>query len=295
MKPAPFDYVAPDSLDAALRALAERPDDAKLLAGGQSLIPVLNFRLARPSLVIDLNRVPGLDSIEVDAEGGLSIGALTRQSQLERHPDLSRLTPVLAEAMPWIAHPQIRNRGTIGGSLAHADPAAELPAVMLVLEAQFRLQKIGGERWVAATDFYAGLFGTVMEEDEILTEIRVPPSPPGAGWSFQEVARRHGDYALVGAAGMLTLGDGGTCSEARLAFLSVGDGPVRAAHAESSLTGRPPDADTIAEAARLAARDDVDPPGDIHASPEYKRHLVEVLTRRVLSTAATRAREAAST
>src|SRR5687767_2645685 len=185
MKPAPFEYLAPDSLDAALDLLARSGGEAKLLAGGQSLIPVMNFRLAQPSLLVDLNRLRDLDSIREDA-GGLRIGAMTRQRRLERDPLVSRLAPLLREAVPFIAHPQIRNRGTVGGSLAHADPAAELPAVAVALDARFRLQRVSGERWVEAREFFAGLFTTVLEPDEMLVEVALPPPPPNTGWAFME-------------------------------------------------------------------------------------------------------------
>jgi carbon-monoxide dehydrogenase medium subunit len=292
MKPAAFEYLAPDSLAAALAALAEHGDGAKVLAGGQSLIPVMNFRLAQPAMLIDLNRVRELDFVR--SEGGeLRLGAMTRQRRLEREPEVARAAPLLAEAVPWIAHPQIRNRGTVGGSLAHADPAAELPAVALALGARFRLARRGGERWVAAEDFFTGLFATALEPDELLVEIAVPPPPPRTGWAFLEVARRHGDYALVGIAARVELDARGDCRQARCVLLSVGDGPVDARQAAAALAGRPLTADAVAQAAALAGERDIDPNGDIHASAAFKRHLTRVLTRRALDLAASRARSAA--
>ncbi len=286
MKPAPFDYLAPDSLPAALAALAERGYDAKLLAGGQSLIPVMNFRLAQPALLIDLNRVPGLAGIA--REGGeLRIGAMTRQRRLEDDPLIARCAPLLREAVPFIAHPQIRNRGTVGGSLAHADPAAELPALAVALEARFRLQSVRGERWVAASDFFHGLFATALEADEMLTEIAVPDAPARSGWAFLEVARRHGDYAQMGVAARLTLGDDGLCASARLVFLSAAEKPWAAGAAER-LRGERPDEALFARVAD-AVHAELSPAGDVHASADYKRHLARVLTRRVLRTAAKRA------
>jgi aerobic carbon-monoxide dehydrogenase medium subunit len=289
MKPAPFEYLAPDSLDAALEALARHGWDAKLLAGGQSLVPVMNFRLAQPAVLIDLNRIGGLDHVQPDG-GGLRIGAMTRQRTLERDPRVAELAPLLGEAVPFIAHPQIRNRGTVGGSLAHADSRAELPAVAVALRARFRLQRTGGERWVEARDFFAGLLTTVLEPDEILTEVALPPSPPRSGWAFQEVARRHGDYAQVGLAAGVALDEAGRCREARLVFLSVGDRPIEAPEAARLLEGSVPSEEAIAAAADKASRDEMDPTGDIHASSEFKRHLARVLTGRVLRRAFARAK-----
>jgi len=289
MKPAPFEYLAPESLDAVLDLLAHRGGEAKLLAGGQSLIPVMNFRLAQPSLLVDLNRLRDLDYLREDA-GGLRIGAMTRQRKLERDPLVPRLAPLLSEAVPFIAHPQIRNRGTVGGSLAHADPAAELPAVAVALDARFRLQRTGGERWVEARDFFAGLFATVLEPDEMLVEVALPPPPPRTGWAFLEVARRHGDYAQVGIAARVTLDDSGRCREVRLVYLSVGDGPVEAREAARMLAGTDLSDEAIAAASEKASRDEMDPTGDIHASADFKRHLARVLTGRALRQAFERAR-----
>ena len=293
MKPAPFEYLAPDSLDAALDLLARSGGDAKLLAGGQSLIPVMNFRLAQPSLLIDLNRLRDLDYIREADEGntgGLRIGAMTRHRKLERDPLVPRLAPLLAEAVPFIAHPQIRNRGTIGGSLAHADPAAELPAVMVALDARFRLQSAAGERWVEARDFFGGLFTTALEPDEMLVEVALPPPLPRTGWAFLEVARRLGDYAQVGIAARVSLDDAGRCREARLVFLSVGDRPVVAREAAGMLAGSDLSDEAIAAAADKASREEMDPTGDIHASTDFKRHLARVLTGRALRRAFARAK-----
>lgn len=288
MKPAPFEYLAPDSLDAALDVLARHGGEAKLLAGGQSLIPVMNFRLAQPSLLVDLNRLRDLDYVRADGSG-LRIGAMTRQRSLERDPHVRRLAPLLHEAVPFIAHPQIRNRGTVGGSLAHADPAAELPAVAVALDARFRLQRAGGERWVEARDFFAGLFTTILEPDEMLVEVALPTPPHHTGWAFLEVARRHGDYAQVGIAARVTLDGDNLCREARLVYLSVGDGPVEAPEAARMLVGTDLSGKVIAEAADKASREEMDPIGDIHASADFKRHLVRVLTGRALRRASGRA------
>jgi CO/xanthine dehydrogenase FAD-binding subunit len=290
MKPAPFEYVAPESLGAALDVLARQGGDAKILAGGQSLIPVMNFRLAQPALLVDLNKIAELDFVRRDEDGGLRIGAMTRQRRLERDPLVAAAAPLLAEAVPFIAHPQIRNRGTLGGSLAHADPAAELPAVAVALGARFRLQRAGGERWVEAGDFFSGLFSTALTPDEVLVEVALPASPPRTGWAFLEVARRHGDYAQVGVAARVTLEEDGRCREARLVFLSVGDAPVEARRAAAGLAGEALSGAAIAAAAETAAREEIDPTGDIHASAAFKRHLARVLTARALARAAERAR-----
>ena len=206
-------------------------------------------------------------------------------------PLVKTAAPLLAEAVPWIAHPQIRNRGTVGGSLAHADPAAELPAVAVALGARFRLQKAGSERWVDAGDFFAGLFTTALEPDELLTEIALPPAPRRTGWAFLEVARRHGDYAQVGVAARVTLGDDGRCREARLVYLSVGDRPVAAGRAAALLAGSDLGPAAVAAAAETASREEMSPFSDVHATAEFKRHLARVLTRRALLRAAERARD----
>jgi carbon-monoxide dehydrogenase medium subunit len=290
MKPAPFEYQAPASLAAALDVLASRGGDAKILAGGQSLIPVMNFRLAEPALLVDINKLAELDFIRRGDDGSLRIGALTRQRRLERDPLVAERAPLLHEAVPFIAHPQIRNRGTFGGSLAHADPAAELPALAVALRARLRLQRAGGDRWVEAGDFFGGLFTTALEPDELLVEASIPPQPPRTGWAFLEIARRHGDYAQVGIAALVTLDEAGRCREARLVYLSVGDRPVEAREAARLLAGEEISEPTIAAVAEKASRDEVRPFSDVHASAEFKRHLARVLTGRALRRAAERAR-----
>lgn len=290
MKPAPFEYHAPKSLNEALNLLAQHGFDAKVLAGGQSLVPTMNFRLARPSALIDLNRVSELFYIQPHDGAGLRLGAMTRQREVERSPLVTQLAPLIAETMPHIAHPQIRNRGTVGGSLAHADPSAELPAVMVALGSNFLLRKSSGERWVWARDFFIDLFTTALEPDELLTEIQVPLLPPNTGWAFREIARRHGDYALVGVAATVSVDDNNQCQQARLVFLSVGNGPVVAEQAAQSLIGQTPSPKVFQEAAKLAAEKDIEPSTDIHASAEYRRHLARVLTAQALAAAFERAR-----
>jgi carbon-monoxide dehydrogenase medium subunit len=289
MKPAPFQYYAPTTVEEALAHLAEHGYDAKALAGGQSLIPTMNFRLAQPSVLVDLNHIPELFYVQPDDNGGLRLGAMTRESQIEHDPLVAERAPLLHETMPHIAHPQIRNRGTIGGTLAHADPAAELPAVSVALNGRFRLRSQAGERWVPVDEFFVGFFTTALEPDELLVEVALPPMPPRSGWSFLEVARRHGDYALVGVAAVVTLDGKGQCQQARLVFLSVGEGPVEAHQATGLLSGQTLTPEAIRAAAETAASTDVDPGSDIHASADYRRHLVKVLARQALTQAFDRA------
>lgn len=289
MKPAPFAYHAPDSLEAALELAAQHGPDARWLAGGQSLVPAMNFRLVEPSVLLDLNRLSELDYLEKTGDGGLRIGAMTRQRRVERDPAVARLSPLLAEAMPHVAHPQIRNRGTIGGSIVHADPAAELPVVAVALDARFHVRSLEEERTVGAADFFQGLFTVDLAPGEMLIEVEIPPWPAGAGWSFLEVARRHGDYALVGVAALLTLDGAGRCRRARLLYLNVGDQPVDARKAAQQLAGQPVTGEAIAAAAETAATEEIDPVADVHASVPYQRHLVRVLTARALRQALTRA------
>jgi carbon-monoxide dehydrogenase medium subunit len=289
VKPAPFDYRAPDTLEETLALLRDNGDEAKPLAGGQSLIPMLNFRLARPAMLVDLGRVPDLGGIDV-IDGGMRIGAMTRQRALERSDIVKARAPLLAETMPHIAHPQIRNRGTAGGSIAHADPASELPVVMLALGARFRLTRAEGERWVDASDFFTGLFSTSLAPGELLTAIEVPELQAGAGHAFEELARRHGDYGLIGVAAVVRLDANGICEEARIVVMNAGAGPVVARRAAGSLVGFAPGGGRIAEAAAMAATHDIAPRSDVHASAAYRRHLADVIVRRALARAFGRAR-----
>jgi aerobic carbon-monoxide dehydrogenase medium subunit len=289
MKPAPFDYFAPDSLEEALYLIAQHGYDAKLLAGGQSLIPAMNFRLIQPAVLVDLNRLPALATIEPTSGGGLRLGAMTRQRTVERSSLVAERTPLLAEAMPQIAHPQIRNRGTIGGSLVHADPAAELPVVAVALNGRFQVRGPEGTRWIDAADFFQGMFAVALAAEEMLLAVEFPAWPAGTGWSFMEVARRHGDYALVGLAATVALDENGRCQQARLVYLNVGDGPVDARRAAGLLTGAAITPETIEAAAETAVNQEIDPVGNIHASADYQRHLARVLTRRALTAALTRA------
>jgi carbon-monoxide dehydrogenase medium subunit len=288
VKPAPFAYYAPETLAEALHLLAQFGDEAKLLAGGQSLVPVLNMRLAQPKVLIDLNRVAGLAYIR-DEGHHLAIGAMTRHAAVERSAEVLRRQPLLTEAVSQIGHSQIRNRGTIGGSLAHADPSAELPAVITALEGSLVVAGPGGTREVAAHDFFLMYFTTALRPGEILTEVRVPVLEAGSGYAFMEVARRHGDFALAGVACVLHLTpDGGAVNDARLALTGVGMTPVRAWEAEAVLQGRPPGPQAFAAAA-AAVRNAVAPDDDIHGSGEYRRQLAGVLTERALRRALARA------
>jgi carbon-monoxide dehydrogenase medium subunit len=290
MKPAPFRYLAPTSLDEAVAALSQFGDEAKLLAGGQSLIPAMNFRLAQPAVLVDLNRIPNLGHIMPAASGGLRLGAMTRQRQVEQSALVAERSPLLSAAMPLIAHVQIRNRGTIGGSLAHADPAAELPAVLSALDGSLTVRGVQGERQVRISDFYVGLFATALAVDEMVVAIDVPAQPLRSGFSVLEVARRHGDYALAGVALQVEMDETGRCSAARIAYFSVGEGPVMAEGAANLLVGEFPTPALIEAAAQHAAQTDLDPPSDIHASARYRRHLAQVLGRRALTAAFERAR-----
>lgn len=284
MKPAAFEYHAPSALPEALPLLERFGTDAKALAGGQSLIPAMNFRLAAPAVLIDLN---GIDSLAYVApgQGGIRIGAMTRHRTLERSTDVARHAPLVAATMPFIAHAAIRTRGTIGGSLAHADPAAELPAVMLALGATFGVQHARGRRDVAAADFFTGLFATALEPGELLVEIAIPAPQPLSAFAFDEVSRRHGDFALAGAAAAVTVNGEGICTAARVGLLSVGDRPILAHEPSAVLVGHRPTGEAIRAAAEASAERDIDPPGDIHASSRYRRHLAAVLMRRVLERA----------
>ncbi len=285
MKPPPFSYHAPESIEETVGLLASL-ENAKLLAGGQSLMPMLNMRYAQPDHLIDLNRVEGLSFIREQA-GGLAIGAMTRQREVEFSPLIARLCPLLAEALPLIGHRQTRNRGTVGGSLAHSDGAAEIPTVAAALDATLTVTGPGGPREVAYADFPAGYLMTALGWDEMLLSIRLPAWGAGHGYAFEEFARRHGDFAIVSAAALIEAGADGTIARAALALGGMGSAPVRAREAEAALAGRPGDAGTIRAAAEhclgLEAQDDV------HAPAAYRRKLAAVLARRALARAWARA------
>jgi CO/xanthine dehydrogenase FAD-binding subunit len=289
MKPAPFEYFIPESIDQALDHLSEYGYDAKPLAGGQSLIPMMNFRLAQPSMLVDLNRLGDLSYIAPSANGGVRIGAMTRHHMVEHDRLIAERAPLVHGTMPRIASAPIRSRGTFGGSIAHADPAAELASVCVALEGRFRLQSTQGERWVPASEFFVGMFTTLLEPEELLVEIELPPPGVRSGWSLQEVVRRASDFALVGVVSTVTLGESGAFENVRIVLMSVGDGPVVAREAAGMLIGQMPEEGSIHSAAE-AVKGEIDPGGDIHASAEFRRHLSSVLTLRALEEAVRRAK-----
>jgi carbon-monoxide dehydrogenase medium subunit len=289
MKPPPFEYEAVDTVEAAVDLLASHGDDAKVLAGGQSLLPLLGLRLARPAMLVDVNRVASLRGVQNG--NGLLIGAMTRQYELERSSQVATIQPMLRDATRLIGHTAIRNRGTIGGSLAHADPAAELPAALLALGGEVEVRSIRGVRSISASELFAGFLTTTLDADELITEVHVPELPPRTGWSFIEFSRRSGDFAVVGAAVTLTLDPAGVVARASLAFSGVDATPVQS-EAAAGLAGEEPSDDALSEVARQAAGV-LDPADDLHGSAAYRRHLAAVLASRALSEARERA-EAAS-
>ena len=287
MKPAPFKYIAAHSIEEALALKSEYGDDAKFLAGGQSLIAMMNSRLVQPAVLIDINPLSDLDGLRPDASGALRMGAVTRYRTIQRNVDVGIRQPLIAETLAFVAHPQIRNRGTVGGSLAHADPAAELPAVMVALGGRMRVGSSKSERWINADDFFLGIMTTALAPEEMLIEIDVPASPRGTGTCFMEVARRNGDFALAGVAATVTMQDG-TCIQATLAFCNLGDRPTNAGAAAKVLVGNAASDSAIEEVANIA-QGLAEPVGNIHASKSFQRHLAGVLTRRAVRSAAQRA------
>jgi carbon-monoxide dehydrogenase medium subunit len=288
MKLPHVDYEAPKAVSEAVELLAEHLDEASVLAGGQSLIPLLALRLAHPAVLIDINGIAELSGVSA-TDGWVAIGAMTREYVAEESETLVDTVPLLAAALPLIGHEAIRSRGTIGGSLAHADPAAELPAVARALDAEFVVCGQSGERVVPAAEWFEGYLTTSRRPDELLVEVRFPTAGPGTGISFQEVARRHGDFAIVGLAASLTLSEG-AISDARLAFAGISDVPVRAVDAEDLLLGETPSTELFAEAARRAT-DGIDPPADLHGSSDYRKKVAAALVRRGLRAAADNAYE----
>jgi aerobic carbon-monoxide dehydrogenase medium subunit len=282
------EYEAPATVAAAVELLADHQDEASVLAGGQSLIPLLALRLARPALLIDINGLQELSGVSA-SDGWVAVGAMTREYVAEDSKTIANSVPLLAAALPLIGHEAIRSRGTIGGSLAHADPAAELPAVARALDAEFVVRGPSGERVIPAAEWFEGYLTTSRHADELLVEVRFPAAAPGTGVTFREVARRHGDFAIVGLAASLTFSDG-VISDARLAFAGISDVPVRAAGAEDLLRGEIPSSELFDEAARRAT-EDIDPPADLHGSSEYRKKVAATLVRRGLQAAAENADE----
>jgi carbon-monoxide dehydrogenase medium subunit len=288
VKPAPFAYVAPDSVEGVVDALVEAGDDAKVIAGGQSLLPILALRLGRLSVLVDIGRVTGLDTVRVDADGTLVIGAGVTHAILGRDSVIADRLPLLAEVAPLIAHGAIRNRGTIGGSLAHNDPAAELPAVALLTDATVTVEGAGGRRSIAAAELFVSYLTTSIAPDEVLAQVRVPAAGIGVGDAFAEVSRRHGDFALVGAGARVRVGDDGRVTTARLVFIGVDSTAVLDVDTPAALVGTMPTVEDLAEIARIAAAR-LEPHDDLHASGAYRRRVAATLGARVLAEALDRA------
>ena len=289
MKPALFSYSAPQSVEEALEVLAS-DEMARPLAGGQSLIPTMNFRIAAPSALVDLRGIGALNGRAVEGDV-IRVGAMTRQRDLERDGAVQRANPLIAEVLGNVAHIVIRNRGTVGGSIAHADAAAELPCMLLATGGSVVARRAGGERTIAADDLFLFHMTTSLEAGELLTEVRIPALPPRTGYAFQEVARRHGDYALAGVCALVTLKDG-VCSSVRLAACGIASKPTRLAESEAALLGAPPEGEALGRASD-AARDYATAADDRQASADYRRDLVSALVRRTVTKAADRARERA--
>lgn len=287
MIPAAFEYLRPNTIPEAIGFLQQHGDDAKILSGGQSLIPMMKFRLARPAYLIDINRIPGLSYIRED-DGYLRIGGLTRESDLESSPLIKTKYPILADTSRVIADPQIRNLATVAGNLAHGDPANDHPATMLALRAEIVASGPRGERVLPIDGFFVTLFTTQLEHDEIVTEIRIPVPPPGSGGAYLKLERKVGDFATAAVAAQLTVDDKGVCQKAGIGLTNVGATPLKAAKAEEFLRAKSPDEANIAQAARLAA-DEAQPSSDLRGPEEYKRGLVKELTRRALTRAYERA------
>ena len=291
MKPAPFDYYAPTSVEEAIDKLAELGYSGKVLAGGQSLIPAMNFRMARPTALVDLNKVKELSYIKPTADGGLAIGTMTRDTVVEENELVRKGYPILVDTIQHIAHKQIRNRGTFGGAIAHADPAAQLPAAALLLDANFKILSKKGERWVKATDFFIGPFMTVLEPEEMLAEVVLPPMAPNTGASYQQVSRQKGGYAQAAVISTVTMNGSDKVKEARVALFSVGETAMLAKKPNEVLAGQTPTVEAIEEIAAYVAKNECDPGTDIHGTEEYRKNLVHVLVRRSLTEAVERARK----
>jgi aerobic carbon-monoxide dehydrogenase medium subunit len=289
MKPAPFDYHRAATLEHACDLLAAAPDDSKIMAGGQSLIAMMNFRLARPKIVIDVSNIENRNQITAE-EGGLRVRATTVQRHVETSALAQERIPLLCYAIHHIAHFQIRNKGTIGGNLVNADPASELPATSLVLEAEFEIMNSEGKRTVPAAEFFITSMTTAVAANEVLASVRFAEPPAGSGWGFHEVSRRSGDYALAGCAAVVTLDAARKCSRARIGLFGVATTPVRARIAENALVGKEYSADLLQAAAR-EVQADIDPESDVHVTAAYRRSVAEALTMRSLEDAFRRAGE----
>jgi CO/xanthine dehydrogenase FAD-binding subunit len=290
MKPAAFDYYAPTSIEEALDRLAELGYSGKVLAGGQSLIPAMNFRMARPGALVDLNNISELNYIKTPKEGGLAIGTMTRDSEVEHSQVVSEKAPLVIETMPNIGHPQIRNRGTFGGAIAHADPAGQLPGISLALRATLHILKKGSDRWVSIDDFFLGPFMTVIEPDEMLAEVVLPPLPAKTGSCYKQISRQRGSATQSAIASVVTLDDKGKIADLRMVMMSVGATPLVSMEAEKILKGQEPAEAAIKEVAQKASETEIDPSTDMHASADYRRHATYELIIQSLSTAVARAK-----
>ena len=291
MKPAPFEYYAPKTTEEALQNLTDLGYSGKVLAGGQSLIPAMNFRMARPSALVDLNNVAELAYIKPTADGGIAIGTMTRDSVVEQDPIVKQRIPIVAETIGYIAHPQIRARGTFGGAIAHADPAAQLPALSLALNAKLLVKRKGAERWVTAEEFIVGPFMTVLEPEDMLAEVVLPPLAPRTAGSYKQVSRQRGGYAQAATISIIGLDERNRVKDVRCVLFSVGETPILSKYAAKVLVGNEPTEAAIADVAAYVAKNECDPGSDLHGTTEYRRQLVEVLVRRALTEAVLRAKK----
>lgn len=291
MKPAPFEYYAPDSVEEAVDRLDQLGYDGKILAGGQSLIPAMNFRMAQPHALVDLNNVKELFFIRPQSDGGLSIGSMTRDSVIEFDKSVAERTPMITETMPLVGHFQNRTRGTFGGNIAHSDPTGQLPTISLALDAKVHLRSKAGERWVNMDDFYLGPFTSVLEPNELIVETVFAPPPPRSGTCFIEMTRQHGSTPMIGVAVVVMLDERGRIKQSKIVFLGVGEKPTAAQNAMKILAGQEPTAEAIRSAAETAGRSDVDPGADIHGTAEYRRYLATNLTRQALTLAVARSKK----
>lgn len=291
MKPAKFDYYAPANVEETLDTLAELGYDGKVLAGGQSLIAAMNFRMARPAALVDLNNVSELSYIKPTADGGLAIGTMTRVYRVENDPEVAKRFPLIPEVAKYIAHAQIRRRGTFGGAIAHADPAGQLPSIAVTMDANVLIRGKGKERWVKATDLIIGPFMTIIEPDEMLAEVVLPANPSRTGSNYQQVSRQSGGYAQAAVASVVTLDDNNKCKFVRLVLMGVGEVPILSQKASEILVGQPGGEDIYKAVAEAAASNEIDPATDLHATADYRRNLIRVLVTRSLTAAFDRAKK----
>lgn len=289
MKPVKFDYYAPSSVPEALDTLAELGYDGKILAGGQSLIAAMNFRMARPAALVDLNNIPELSYIKPAADGGVSIGTMTRVSTVEHDPEVAKRFPLLAEVAKFIAHPQIRCRGSFGGAIAHADPAGQLPSIAVAMDANILIRGKGNERWVKAPELIIGPFMTVIEPEEMLAEVVLPANPPHTGSNYSQVSRQSGGYAQAAVASVVTM-DGDKVKNVRLVLMSVGEVPILSQKAVEIMIGVKPTSDVLKAVAEAVAASEIDPATDLHATADYRRTLIRVLVTRSLAESIARAK-----